>query len=881
MGQDWVSFSTLPNIPPPLTRAKIVQHKDVLGRSIEKVGSQFKVTIFCPGFSEGAGDPLPNAEPLSPEEQAEEDFRVDNSKDTPATPLPKQATWKATTIASNSPHLQGVDTKGCLAMLITRPAQGAPDHDFVPVVFDSYDDTHMTSDRPDELNTVSVLGDPGLKNEKKRVAAVCLLRQEAPVWPAVAKHNAALKPVLNEILVGNGVRFAPRHDNIDSAHPIGQLPTINILDLGADPRVVELCKAKLDKDDRHPFSTYFSQLSLGVAVVSAPGGSGKSRLSSIVATLLGYSPSIRKVIVSAPSNGACSNIEERITTMASQMGSELVAVGHQSRNLMCLRGYAIDREAQKCLDILRGNGYIEDDELNPCPWKFHHSLCWWTLLALGVPMADVQPLNVECDNQELCDLHLRLNALLEAPAPTAEEESDEEENTETKRAPKAIPFEAFSDLVKIARRTLTFSEYAEQQTVLKRKLTLRKDIVRLMTLVVTCSNFVVVTPSMAANKPYKKYNYGHAKAIILDEAAAMHRTDGLIIYGNTPRPMIIVGDEKQLAPTLMTANQKDGEGNDINRFSDDAKISFLSWWLHLGFPAFHLYKQYRMARGMFDLSLELVYHNLKDEFQYAESCALTNFTYAGDIRAYLQQSAQLVMPDDTMAPIFVNCRNCPSRVDSVSKSRYNARAIECMVKWLQTFIGEVGVPADRIAAITPYRANLRHIRSRLNAEPILQGIEVSTIDSFQGREADIILLCLAVDKESGPGFTAHPQRLNVAITRHKTALFVFGDIDTIPAPDPDRPKRPRTEDAMAEDGAPVKVNATMMTKMFQWFRDNNMIMHLEGDPTVDPDPETAEYDIPAAFGGGDTWTPSAPTGESDTWAPSAPTGGAYDTAVQW
>jgi superfamily I DNA and/or RNA helicase len=158
-----------------------------------------------------------------------------------------------------------------------------------------------------------------------------------------------------------------------------------------------------------------------------------------------------------------------------------------------------------------------------------------------------------------------------------------------------------------------------------------------------------------------------------------------------------------------------------------------------------------------------------------------------------------------------------------------------MVKRLQSFIGALGVPTDRIAAITPYRANLQHIRSRFSAEPTLEGIEVSTIDTFMGREADIVLLCLAVDKESGPGFTAHPQRLNVAITRHKTALFVVGDIDTIPAPDSDRPKRPRTEDAMAEDGAPVKVNLRMMTKMFQLFRDDGMIIHLQGDPNVDPD----------------------------------------------
>ncbi|RSM16200.1 hypothetical protein CDV31_004519 [Fusarium ambrosium] len=242
-----------------------------------------------------------------------------------------------------------------------------------------------------------------------------------------------------------------------------------------------------------------------------------------------------------------------------------------------------------------------------------------------------------------------------------------------------------------------------------------------------------------------------------------------------------------------------------------------------------------MARGIFDLSLELVYHNLKDEFEYAESCALTNFSYAGDIRAYLQHTANLVLPADTMAPVFMNCNNCPSREDPVTKSRYNAQAVDRMVKWLKAFIGELSIPTDRIAAITPYRANLQHIRSRFRAEPTLKGIEVSTIDTFMGREADVILLCLAVDKESGPKFTAHPQRLNVAITRHKTALFVFGDIDTIPAPDPDRPKRPRTEDATAEDGAPVKVNLGMMTKMFQWFRDNGMIIHLQGGPNVGPD----------------------------------------------
>ncbi|KAL2691178.1 hypothetical protein Neosp_001559 [[Neocosmospora] mangrovei] len=64
-------------------RFPISQHKEVLNRSIGEVGSQFKVTIFYPGFNEGAGAPLPDPEPPSPEEQAEEDSKADNSKDTP------------------------------------------------------------------------------------------------------------------------------------------------------------------------------------------------------------------------------------------------------------------------------------------------------------------------------------------------------------------------------------------------------------------------------------------------------------------------------------------------------------------------------------------------------------------------------------------------------------------------------------------------------------------------------------------------------------------------------------------------------------------------------------------------------------------------------
>jgi len=84
-----------------------------------------------------------------------------------------------------------------------------------------------------------------------------------------------------------------------------------------------------------------------------------------------------------------------------------------------------------------------------------------------------------------------------------------------------------------------------------------------------------------------------------------------------------------------------------------------------------------------------------------------------------------------------------------------------------------------IGIITPYSAQVANLSHKITQDEY-KGLEISTVDGFQGREKEIIILSLVRSNQKHQvGFLSDKRRLNVAITRPRRMLVVIGDIDTI------------------------------------------------------------------------------------------------------
>ncbi|CEG64601.1 hypothetical protein RMATCC62417_01544 [Rhizopus microsporus] len=111
------------------------------------------------------------------------------------------------------------------------------------------------------------------------------------------------------------------------------------------------------------------------------------------------------------------------------------------------------------------------------------------------------------------------------------------------------------------------------------------------------------------------------------------------------------------------------------------------------------------------------------------------------------------------------------------QSKANELEVQLVVQHVKALLEE-GLQEDQIGIITPYAFQVSKLRREIREH--WPGIEIGTVDGFQGREKEAVILSLVRSNEMGEvGFLAEKRRLNVAMTRAKRHLCVICDSDTL------------------------------------------------------------------------------------------------------
>jgi hypothetical protein len=91
-------------------------------------------------------------------------------------------------------------------------------------------------------------------------------------------------------------------------------------------------------------------------------------------------------------------------------------------------------------------------------------------------------------------------------------------------------------------------------------------------------------------------------------------------------------------------------------------------------------------------------------------------------------------------------------------------------------------PTLSLAVIAMYADQVDHIRQSLSRRHFRRPVKIDTVDSFEGREEDIVVISLVRSNERGRiGFLRVPNRLNVAISRARRLVVCVGDAATLRA----------------------------------------------------------------------------------------------------
>lgn len=231
---------------------------------------------------------------------------------------------------------------------------------------------------------------------------------------------------------------------------------------------------------------------------------------------------------------------------------------------------------------------------------------------------------------------------------------------------------------------------------------------------------------------------------------------------------ILAGDQWQLAPVILSRKALEG-GLGVSLLERAAT-------LHEGVLATMLATQYRMNDAIASWASKEMYDGELKSSPLVASHLLVDSPFVKP--TWITQCPLLLL--DTRMPYGSLSVGCEEHLDLAGTgSFFNEGEADIVVQHVLYLI-YAGVSPTAIAVQSPYVAQVQLLRDRLDEFPEADGIEVATIDSFQGREADAVIISMVRSNTLGAvGFLGDSRRMNVAITRARKHVAVVCDSSTI------------------------------------------------------------------------------------------------------
>ncbi len=317
------------------------------------------------------------------------------------------------------------------------------------------------------------------------------------------------------------------------------------------------------------------------------------------------------------------------------------------------------------------------------------------------------------------------------------------------------------------------TSYAKRRELRTELRTLRKEArkreEKVLRQILQNRDVVLATCVGASSKLLNKHEFD---LVIIDEAAQALEAACWIAMQKSKR-VCLAGDHCQLPPTVKCKAAEDGglSRTLFERISSSSREDLASTVKLLD-------TQYRMNKDIGNWASREMYHS---KLQHAESVAnhslldLPNvdMTKSGDD----QEACESVL-------LLIDTAGCDMYEEMSVKGSSRNPSEALIVKTHVCRLLDSGLRADQIGVITPYNGQLEVIRALFDEESDgdsrFSGLELRTVDGFQGGEKEAIVISLVRSNPSHTvGFLADKRRINVAVTRAKRHLAVICDSETV------------------------------------------------------------------------------------------------------